>query len=81
MPLTTMKRRRKSSVWIGVDSSGLSRKESMPMLEGVRAAWSGDGGTLGVDGDVADGITYESFTSMQVLVMVAMTGLLDNRYY
>ena len=47
-------------------------KESMSMLPGVR---TGDCmHEPGVGGDVADGIAYESMTSIRLRVMVAMMG-------
>jgi hypothetical protein len=72
-PVTSMNRRKASSVWIGICSLG--KKESKSIVAGV----SGVGvctcqSEPGVGGDVADGIVYESMTSMRLRVMVAMIG-------
>jgi hypothetical protein len=69
MPVTNMNLRRASSVSIGICSC--RKKGSASMSVGVRA---GVCVCRGVGGDVADGIAYESMTSMRLRVIVAMMG-------
>jgi hypothetical protein len=67
-----MNRRKASSVQTGTCSLG--KKESMSILAGVRAGVCTGTIEPGVGGDVADGMVYESMTSMRLRVMVAMIG-------
>jgi hypothetical protein len=72
MPVTNMSRRKASSVSIGICSC--RKNESASMSVGVRAGvcvWRME---PGVDGDVAEGMLYESMTSIRFRVMVAMMG-------
>jgi hypothetical protein len=72
MPVTKMKHRRASSVWFGICSCG--KNESASISVGVKAGVCVCMSEPGVGGDVADGILYESMTSMRFRVIVAMIG-------